>query len=159
MKLCLTMPYSGSRTTSTDDNIMKIKITGRIIQEDDGIYRAPITFGKGSSAKTIQLDLDSTIYQPNSAEPTRPLNENLLPAEGLWVYRGTQVMVEGGSELSLDEIKLKIKHAVIQNEKAFDRMRRELEAFENIERSEVARRERIPDSVRLFVWQRDQGKA
>jgi len=131
VKLCLTMPYSGSRTTSTDDNIMKIKITGRIIQED----------------------------QPNSAEPTRPLNENLLPAEGLWVYRGTQVMVEGGSELSLDEIKLKIKHAVIQNEKAFDRMRRELEAFENIERSEVARRERIPDSVRLFVWQRDQGKA
>ena len=75
------------------------------------------------------------------------------------MYRGTQVMVEGGSELSLDEIKLKIKHAVIQNEKAFDRMRRELEAFENIERSEVARRERIPDSVRLFVWQRDQGKA
>ena len=37
-------------------------------------------------------------------------------------------------------------------------VRREIEALENVERLDVARRARIPDSVRLFVWQRDQGK-
>jgi 5-methylcytosine-specific restriction endonuclease McrA len=68
------------------------------------------------------------------------------------------VFVDGGEELSLEEILLKIKHAVLRHDKAFDRMRREVEAFENIDRSEVARREKISDSVRLFVWQRDQGK-
>ncbi|MBU4565810.1 MAG: HNH endonuclease [Proteobacteria bacterium] len=37
-------------------------------------------------------------------------------------------------------------------------MRREVEALENLELVKVGRRERIPDSVRLFVWQRDKGK-
>ena len=37
-------------------------------------------------------------------------------------------------------------------------MRREIEALENVEKADIAQRERIPDSVRLFVWQRDQGK-
>jgi len=34
----------------------------------------------------------------------------------------------------------------------------ELVPLENVEQADIARRERIPDSVRLFVWQRDQGK-
>jgi hypothetical protein len=66
--------------------------------------------------------------------------------------------VAGGNELSLEEIRLKIKHAVLRHDKAFERMRREIEALENVEKADIARRERIPDSVRLFVWQRDQGK-
>ena len=37
-------------------------------------------------------------------------------------------------------------------------MRREIQAFENIERTDGARRERISEAVRLFVWQRDQGR-
>ncbi|HXC53107.1 MAG TPA: HNH endonuclease [Candidatus Limnocylindrales bacterium] len=60
--------------------------------------------------------------------------------------------------MSLDEAKLKIKHVVLSRDKGFDKMRRELEALQNVERVDGARRERIPDSVRLFVWQRDQGK-
>jgi 5-methylcytosine-specific restriction endonuclease McrA len=47
---------------------------------------------------------------------------------------------------------------VLRHDKAFERMRREIEALENVEQADTARRERIPDSVRLFVWQRDQGK-
>jgi len=35
---------------------------------------------------------------------------------------------------------------------------KEIEALENIEETEKARREKISDRVRLFVWQRDEGK-
>jgi len=51
-----------------------------------------------------------------------------------------------------------VKHAVLRVDKRYARLQREIEAFENLNRTDVARRERIPDSVRLFVWQRDQGK-
>jgi hypothetical protein len=78
--------------------------------------------------------------------------------DGLWAYRGIVVIVEGGNELSLEKIQLKIKHTVLRHDKAFERMRREIEALENVEQTDIARRERISDSVRLFVWQRDQGK-
>jgi len=68
------------------------------------------------------------------------------------------VEVKGGNELTLEEIRLKIKHAVLRHDKVFERIRREVEAFDNIKQADIARRERISDSVRLFVWQRDQGK-
>jgi HNH endonuclease len=53
---------------------------------------------------------------------------------------------------------LSIKHFVLRRERQYERVRREVEALENIEQLEGATRERIPDSVRLFVWQRDGGK-
>ncbi|MBS0165841.1 MAG: HNH endonuclease [Nitrospira sp.] len=136
---------------------MKITVLGRITQGSDGVYRFPLIVGAGQSVRAVPLDLDAS-YQPDSLEPTRPLMQNFFPWDGPWAYRGIAVDVKGGNELSLEEIRLKIKHAVLRRDKAFERMRREIEAFENVEQADMARRERISDSVRLFVWQRDQGK-
>jgi hypothetical protein len=92
------------------------------------------------------------------------LSDPLEPApcgetsDGIWVFRRHVVSVCGSDALPEREVKLRIKHAVLREEKALARMARELEAFENMERLPDARRERIPDSVRLFVWQRDEGK-
>jgi hypothetical protein len=139
------------------DKIMKITVSGRITQGNDGVYRFPLILGAGQSAKTVHLDLDAS-YQPNSLEPTRPLGQDFFPVDGPWAYRGIAIEVKGGNELSLEEVRLKIKHAVLRRDKAFERMRREIEALENVEQADIARRERIPDPVRLFVWQRDQGR-
>jgi len=137
---------------------MKIKIEGKITQGEDGTYRASIKIGVGTTARFVQFDLDLNSYIPDSTEPTRPLNESLMPPDGLWVYNGVLVNVRDSEGFTFNEIMLQIKHAVIRQEKSFSRMRREIEAFENIDLLDTARRERIPDSVRLFVWQRDQGK-
>jgi hypothetical protein len=140
-----------------DDKLIKITVSGRITQGSDGVYQFPLVVGAGPSTRVIHLYLDPS-YQPNSPEPIRPLGQEFYPVDGPWAYRGTVVEVQGGNELSLEEIRLKIKHAVLRHDKAFERMRREIEALENIEQADIAGRERIPDSVRLFVWQRDQGK-
>lgn len=131
---------------------MKVKILGRITQRPDGGWQAPVVIGNGLASRLVQIDLDAD-YDFNSLEPTP-----LIEGSDFWSYRGTVAHVSGGEELSSEERKLKIKHAVLRHDKAFARMRREIQAFENIERADGARRERISEAVRLFVWQRDQGK-
>jgi 5-methylcytosine-specific restriction endonuclease McrA len=57
-----------------------------------------------------------------------------------------------------EEIKLRIKHEVVRHAKEIQQIRRELEAYENLEKVPSAKRERIPDNVRIFVWQRHEGR-
>jgi hypothetical protein len=89
---------------------VKIRILGRITRGSDGVFRFPYFRGKGSNAKALHFDLDAS-YQPDSPEPTQPLGKEFSYMESVWAYRGTAFAVTGGSELSLEEIGLKIKHA------------------------------------------------
>ena len=70
------------------------------------------------------------------------------------VYRRGQ----HADHLSEEEQKLEVAHAVLRHEKRYKQLRRQLEAYDRIERADTARRERIPDDIRMFVWQRDEGK-
>jgi hypothetical protein len=137
---------------------VKVEIKGRILKRPDGVYRVPIIIGLGEKARRHDVMLDSPPYDPNSAEPTRVFKGPELSHDGMWAYRDSLVVVKDGDHLSLDEVLVGIKHAVLRHDKAFERMRREIEAFENMEPADIARREQIPQSVRLFVWQRDQGR-
>ena len=56
-----------------------------------------------------------------------------------------------------EELVLRVKHALLSEERALDRLRREVEAFENFEKIRASKREPIPEAVRMFVWQRDNG--
>jgi hypothetical protein len=49
-------------------------------------------------------------------------------------------------------------YCVLGYEKRYTQLRRQQEAYARIENTDAARRERIPENVRLFVWQRDEGK-
>jgi len=93
-------------------------------------------------------------------------NENLIT---IWSYRAKVLQLEttdpelverkpsGGIRI-LEPVLLLIKHHVLRREKYYERVRREVEALENLEKIEHISRESIPDSVRLFVWQRDRGQ-
>jgi hypothetical protein len=53
---------------------------------------------------------------------------------------------------------LLVKHYVLRHDRSYEKIRREIEAMENLTRVEGVAREPIPESVRLFVWQRDRGQ-
>ena len=51
-----------------------------------------------------------------------------------------------------------VKHFILRRERDYERVRREVEALENLEKVDRLPREPIPEGVRLFVWQRDGGQ-
>jgi 5-methylcytosine-specific restriction endonuclease McrA len=78
-----------------------------------------------------------------------------------WVYRDYVVrVVSDEPEAVRDEQKeaLIVKHFILRRERDYERVRREVEAFENLEKVDRLPREPIPEGVRLFVWQRDGGQ-
>jgi hypothetical protein len=76
-----------------------------------------------------------------------------------WLYRDKVVRVETPeAEFPLGKIPTLIKHRLLREERTYEKIRREVEALENMEKLQGISREPIPDSVRLFVWQRDKGQ-
>jgi len=123
--------------------------------EGDATKGYTLPFRIGSNVHSIHLALS---LDPDSFDPPMPLPGN----EWWWAYKRRVFSLDPPpldqlESADLAELQLRIKHAAIRQEKALTQIRREVEAFENSERLPSARRERIPDSVRLFVWQRDNG--
>lgn len=101
----------------------------------------------------IKLRPDDVVAQAREPIPI-PQWEKL----GWWAYRGRVIKVRVSASMGREELLLRIKHFVLTEDRQLERIRREVEAYENLDQADVARREMIPDQVRLFVWQRDQGR-
>ena len=56
------------------------------------------------------------------------------------------------------ELIIRVKHAVFTQEREFERLRHEVEAFENFEQLSATPRTSIPEHLQMFVWQRDEGR-
>jgi hypothetical protein len=136
-----------------------LKILGSIVIEETGDVVLPLSIGIGKDAHLIRVplalskeDIGNQQHYPVSA---------IGDSASWWVFRG---VVVDASELGIvapehqEEFLLRIKHPVLSREKALAEIRREVEAFENLSRLPTARREAIPEAVRMFVWQRDEGK-
>jgi 5-methylcytosine-specific restriction endonuclease McrA len=83
------------------------------------------------------------------------------PIEIGWLYRDKTIRVESSEPKSLrvkDTEALLVEHFVLRQQRNYERVRREVEALENLEQLEGTPREPIPEAVRLFVWQRDSGQ-
>ncbi|MGB3549675.1 MAG: HNH endonuclease signature motif containing protein [Candidatus Binatus sp.] len=79
----------------------------------------------------------------------------------IWFYRDLALRLDSNEPEPIRDKTadiLAIKHFVLRRQRQYERVRREVEALENIEKLQGATREPISDSVRLFVWQRDRGQ-
>lgn len=94
------------------------------------------------------------LHPGSDAEPVR----SLLHEPNGWVYKGKVFQVQSAEAISDEDLKLRIKHEVIRREEKMQQIRRKVEASESLDRLPSARRERIPESVRMFVWRRDGGR-
>lgn len=91
----------------------------------------------------------------------RQRREPELLRDTWWAYRDKILGVESTEPESLRDKEtdaIQVKHYVLRRERQDEKIRREVEALENLEKVESSAREPIPESVRLFVWQRDKGQ-
>jgi hypothetical protein len=89
----------------------------------------------------------------NASEPLKVLYGEGYPG---WMFHG-KLYLAAHCTADDDEIKRRLKHHVLARERV-DQITRELEAFRTLPIVDRDARERIPESVRLFVWQRDHGR-
>ncbi len=78
-----------------------------------------------------------------------------------WMYRDKVVSLTSDEPETLRDKAgdiLLVKHFILRRERSYEKVKREVEALENMEKLEGVVREPIPESVRLFVWQRDRGQ-
>jgi hypothetical protein len=140
---------------------VKTQIVGSISKNASGRHVLWLVLGKDSQAKVVKLSIDSPEnYSPELTDPQKwnAAAGEIVDTDGIWLFRNSAVWVKASNASPLSEVKLRVKHAVLREEKALARLARQVQAFENSECFPNAARERIPDPVRLFVWQRDEGK-
>ena len=132
---------------------MKLKLVGTM--DGQGKFAVPYRVGQGPAARTIQLTCQL------SKENVEKQNREPIPIPdiaGYWLFRNRVLLVANAEGITNEELLVHIKHRVLRAEGNWKRMQKQIEAFENLERTPSAKREKIAESVRLFVWQRDEGK-
>jgi len=101
-----------------------------------------------------------------SEESLFPINEsdlidNLTTLDEFYFYNMKLVYASGHGlqYLSQEEVSTGVKHAVLKQEKAYKRKLEEIKRFENLKKNSTKfDRVTIPEDVKIFVWQRDQGR-
>jgi 5-methylcytosine-specific restriction endonuclease McrA len=76
----------------------------------------------------------------------------------VWIYKRQAFRVEAAADCDPEEVAVRIEHLVLKTESEYERIKAEVAARKKLEQVPPARRERIPESVQKFVWQRDQGR-
>jgi HNH endonuclease len=140
---------------------MKLKLLAKI-KEENGKFYAPIAL----KYRIVDLELPST-WNYSAIEPINvnddaaitiiKMSAGISFGTDLYIYKHRLITVEGNN-VPQEELATRIKHLVLKEDKELDRIAKQVEAFENLSKTVDARREQIPESVRMFVWQRDQGK-
>lgn len=134
--------------------------------EDETDLHLQILIGQGTSARSVTLDI---------AFPTRVLQEQLTAPlnvdteyqdkenkgqYAVFMFRNLIFAVSGDINDSADEEEaiLHIKKQTYAEDYKLKRLRQEVEVMERLLSGEGVKREAIPDTVKLIVWNRDEGK-
>ena len=150
----------------------KFDIVGHIAENDYSLEsKILVPFGFRSLKRQVNVALfDNSadkveIYETQLKVPVRASvkRKDLKLPHGskfgeLWLYRNSILeVVAGDTTCYMEEVPIRIKHYFLLKDRKLSKIKREIEAFENIVKLPSARRERIPEDVRMFVWQRDKG--
>jgi hypothetical protein len=132
-----------------------IEINGKITLEKGDLL---LEFQTGKIRVPNEESYDFITFYAEQQKSPMPLFE--LAEQGIWAFRGHWLKCDKNAEkyLGRERLTMLMKRRVMQEEQRWQRIAREVEAFDNQDRIEEARRNPIPRSVRLFVWQRDEGK-
>ena len=153
-----------ARSSHIIPKTMKAEILGAPKLLDSGQMAIEVTIGTGPTARTLDCPLEGedvpvggydAIFE--SSVPFRVPSFSFSNGS-LWLFRGKIVRLYDVDHLTPREQELEVVNAVLKHEKRYSQLQRQLEAFSRFEQTEAARRERIPQDVKLFVWQRDEGK-
>jgi hypothetical protein len=128
------------------------------IPPDYRAYESPIKIR--SRRQVVYQDLKNIKYH-RAPELDRDVGAfNWRKERPAWLYRGKLVIGCGGGVeyLTDDEGSTHVRHAVLKEEKAFEKMKREVDQFKKFEKSSSVHRSVIPDDVKMFVWRRDEGR-
>ncbi len=133
---------------------MKITNYSTIYKTKNGKIVGDIMIGN-TIIEGFDFGIDDSRYEIQKTNPIFLFNgEN----HSLFLFKNKVLKIKGANEISKDELIISIKHFVLKQKKDFNKILREIEAFERMDEARISRREKIPDSVKLFVWQRDEGK-
>jgi len=136
--------------------VVKVRIVGKIVNDPIEGFSFPVIIGEGSNAKVHMVQAPAN-YDPASPDPIQWGHGSRVAGPNIWLFRKYAVIVETAGEESA-EILLRVKHMVLKEEQELSRIANEVSAFENMSRISNSQRGKIPEAVRLFVWQRDEGR-
>jgi 5-methylcytosine-specific restriction endonuclease McrA len=136
---------------------MRIKAVCTPEFDGQGTFDIPYSVGQGPAARTIKVRVRIT-QEKMIQQESEPISLKDELGSDFWLFRNRVVKIANTEGMGEDELLIHIKHHVLRAESKWSRIKKQVDAFENLERTPTAKRERIPESVRLFVWQRDEGK-
>jgi len=122
------------------------------------LARLPITRMIPMPMEATDMPAEGWESAINSKLPYRMASMCGDPNKTYWLCSDKLIRMTECAHLTEEEQKLETAHFVLRHERRFKKLRQQLEAYRNLERAEASRREQISDAVRLFVWQRDEGK-
>lgn len=131
---------------------MKVKIVGAV---GGGAWLALLVSRVFEDRENKQMSepVQFAVRDSNTQKLSWPVS-----GRSYWVFRNRIVQVDNDTSEVHQAIFMRVKHKVLSEEKAFAKLKREVELFEKFERASPTKREPIPADVRMFVWQRDQGR-
>ncbi len=139
---------------------MEITVLGWVIPNRNGAYVLPYTVSGQHDTVLLNSDLEGATGSDQGCALPHCLERFSDRARSVWMFRSMIIQTRPGvgpyEPASLQEKQLEIMNAVLNREDHFERLAATIERRLKGE-SDEHRREALPESVRLFVWQRDQG--
>lgn len=137
---------------------------GRITLKNVGLWLSMTASAPLLSQETENFVHSSPEYvldDPDNQQLHTPVQADTEGNDGsrflVWAYRNRFVTVHHWIGATRDEVAVAVAHAVLSHERQISEMEAEINRFLLSPQDAATPREPIPETVRLFVWQRDGG--